>query len=474
MNLKDFKHQLIYRCGIKSKDVIIVGVSGGSDSICLMDLLQKVGNKIIVANFNHRLRKEADDESVYVKRFTEERSIEYVQGSGDVRAFAKRTKMSIEDAARKLRYRFLFKVAAQNKADAVAVGHTADDQVETILMHLLRGCGLEGLQGMLFKSITEFNDKIALVRPLLGFWRNDLLEYCQENRLTYFEDRSNRDKVFLRNRIRLELIPYLEQYNPAIKNNIIKLAYILQGDIDVLSKKTKEEFQICILTEIDGLVQISLDRYKELSMGMQRRVIVYLLKTLKSDHEEIDFQMIEQVMRFITCPTKTRHMQLFSDIELLLENEILTFYRTNTKVPSDGWPQVAEEGTLQLDVPGTRLIHPEWRISCDILSLSEKTQKMDRGFMTRAYVDLERLKFPLVIRRQRAGDRYELLGLNGRSQKLTDFWVNKKIPHRLRQNWPLVTSGNRLIWIPGFAPAHFCRIQSDTKKIGCIELIKNQ
>lgn len=472
MNLEDFKAQLNNRCGIKPENAIIAGVSGGPDSICLMDLLQKAGNKIIVANFNHRLRKEADDESDFVKRISEERGIECIQGGGDVKAFAKRTKMSIEDAARKLRYRFLFDVAVHHKADALAVGHTADDQVETILMHLLRGSGLEGLQGMQFRSITEFNSKVSLIRPLLGFSRKDLVEYCQKNRLIYVEDHSNWDKQFLRNRIRLELIPYLEQYNPAIKNNIIKLASILQGDIEILSKNTKEEFHRCVLNEIDGLIQISLDMYKELSLGMQRRVIIYLLKRLKLDREEINFQIIEQVIQFISCPTKTKHMRLFSDVDLLLENEILTFYRTNIKISSNGWPQIAEEGALLLDVPGTLVIHPEWQISSHLLSSFEKNQKIDRGFMTCAYVDLEKLEFPLLIRRQRTGDRYQLLGLNGKSQKLTDFWINKKIPHRLRQNWPLVISGERLVWIPGFAPAHFCRVQSDSKKIGCVELMK--
>jgi len=473
MNFEGFNHSLLHEFGIESGDVIIVGVSGGSDSTCLLDLLQKSGTNIIIAHFNHGLRIEANEDSEYIKNLSERRGIKCIQGSEDVRSFAKNAKLSIEDAARKLRYKFLFEVANQYHAHAVAVGHTADDQVETILMHLLRGCGLDGLQGMVPRSITEFNAKTPLIRPLLEFTRNEILAYCQANNLTYLEDRSNQEKIFLRNRIRLELIPSLESYNPRVKENILKMARIIQGDVEVLTERTREILQEYLLAESDCLLKISLTKIKESPIGMQRRIIVNSLKKLNSNNKEIDFQKVEQVIRFVGFPPRTRHLHLFSDIEVRIENGTLFFYRSYANIPTDEWPQMKGEKTLKVNIPGSKIIHPDWQISCNETSIFPKQNNLDEGLNFNAFIDLEKVQSPLMIRTQKRGDRYELLGLEGKSQKLSDFWINKKIPNRLRSRWPLVISNEKIVWIPGFAPAHFCRVQTGTKKILHVELSRN-
>jgi len=470
MNFQGFNHSLWHEFGVESEDVIIVGVSGGSDSTCLLDLLQKSGHNIIIAHFNHGLRIEANEDSEYIKNLSERKGIKCVQGSEDVRSFAKNAKLSIEDAARKLRYKFLFEVANQYQACAVAVGHTADDQVETILIHLLRGCGLDGLQGMVARSMTEFDTKIPLIRPLLEFTRNEILAYCQANNLTYLEDRSNQEKKFLRNRIRLELIPYLESYNPGVKKNILKMARIIQGDVEDLTERTREIFLEYLLAESDCFLKISLTKFKESPIGVQRRIIVNSLKKLNSNIEEIDFQKVDQVIRFVVFPPRTKHLHLFSDIEVRIENGALFLYRSYANIPTDEWPQMNEGKTIKINIPGSIIIHPDWQISCNETSKFPKQENLEEGLNFNAFIDLEKVQSPLIIRTHKRGDRYELLGLDGKSQKLSDFWINKKIPSRLRSRWPLVISDEKIAWIPGFAPAHFCRIQTGTKIIVHIEL----
>ena len=197
-------------CGLRAGHVVLVGVSGGPDSLCLLDALYRLGFQSIAAYFNHRLRPEAEAEQDEVKRFATGLKIPFVGGSGDVARLASDQGKTIEEAAREMRYAFLFESARAYCVDAVAVGHNADDQVETVLMHLLRGSGLAGLRGMDYRTLTQWDDRIPLVRPLLGLWRDEIMGYCAETGLQPLLDSSNLERAYLRNRIRLDLVPALE------------------------------------------------------------------------------------------------------------------------------------------------------------------------------------------------------------------------------------------------------------------------
>src|SRR5512135_1332728 len=166
--LENIESILSEKCGLTRDRPIIAGISGGPDSLCLMNVLRKAGYHLIVAHFNHKLRPDADADANIVEQTAGRLNIASVIQSGDVRAFADAEKLSIEEAARSMRYRFLMEQARHSHAQAVAVGHTADDQVETVLMHFIRGAGLNGLKGMPYRSnLREFDPEIPLVRPLL-------------------------------------------------------------------------------------------------------------------------------------------------------------------------------------------------------------------------------------------------------------------------------------------------------------------
>ena len=197
-------------CKLTRDRPILVGVSGGPDSLCLMESLRQEGYSVIVAHFNHQLRPDSDVEANSLEKTVSRKNIPSIFDSGDVRGYAESEGLSIEEAAREMRYRFLFEQARDCNAQALAVGHTADDQVETVLMHFLRGAGLTGLKGMTYRSfLPAFDERMPIVRPLLDIWREETVVFCAANGLRPYYDPSNDSLNFLRNRIRHLLIPHL-------------------------------------------------------------------------------------------------------------------------------------------------------------------------------------------------------------------------------------------------------------------------
>src|SRR5678815_4195708 len=180
--LENIQSILRDQCGLSRDAPIIVGVSGGPDSLCLMSVLRKAGYHTIVAHFNHKLRPDSDTDANIVEQTAARLNLASVIENGDVRAYADAEKLSIEEAARIMRYRFLMGQAHRLNAQAIAVGHTADDQVETVLMHFIRGAGLAGLKGMTHRTVIHtFDSKIPVVRPLLDMWREETIVYCAAN-----------------------------------------------------------------------------------------------------------------------------------------------------------------------------------------------------------------------------------------------------------------------------------------------------
>jgi tRNA(Ile)-lysidine synthase len=182
--LENLKQILQDECQLNLSLPIVVGVSGGPDSLCVLDVLDRNGYSAIVTHFNHKLRSSSDEEAEIIRHFAEERGLQFILGEEDVSERVEREGESIEEAARNARYQFLFTCARSVGAQGVVVGHSADDQVETVLMHLLRGAGMSGLGGMTTRALPNaWSEHIPLVRPLLGVWRNQILDYCRERGL---------------------------------------------------------------------------------------------------------------------------------------------------------------------------------------------------------------------------------------------------------------------------------------------------
>ncbi len=474
--LRDLRSVLDTKCQLDLNKPVLVGVSGGADSLCLLDVLWRLRFPLIIAHYNHKLRPEADFAADQVEEFASKLNLEYVLGVGDVDKFAKDDALSIEEAARIMRYGFLFNEAERLGTQAVVVGHNADDQVETVLMHMLRGSGLKGLTGMKYRTLpSPWSEDIPLVRPLLRVWRDEILLYLAERQLHPIIDTSNLDTAFYRNRLRHELIPYLEEYNPKVRQVLWKTINVLQEDYAVLDSMIQKAWQECHLEQGIGYVGLDVQSLKEKPTGLQRHIFRRAIAALIPDMRDIDFEMIGRAIAFLEAPAKTGKCDLAAKVQLLIEGKCLWVFLRDAHLPVSEWPQVLELTPVELKVPGKLKLRDNWYILAERMVNGDgiNEQIFSNADPFRAYIDAGKLKSQIIVRNRQPGDRITPLGMKGRSMKLANFMVNEKIPKRARANWPLVCDGEEILWVPGYLLGHYSRVSGRTTEIIRLSLVKD-
>jgi len=456
------------RCRLDPTRPLVVGVSGGADSLCLMHLLRRAGYPLMVAHFNHQLRNQAEAEARAVEESAARLDLPFVMGSGDVRLFARQQRLSLEAAARHLRYRFLFDQARRQQAQAVAVAHTADDQVETVLMHFLRGAGLNGLQGMAYRlCLPVFDPEIPLVRPLLDVWHRETAAYCTAHGLVPVHDPSNASLDFLRNRLRHALIPLLETYNPRFRQAVWRLAQALSADYALLNEALDDWWKRCVLREEAGVVIFDRERLAASPLGVQRNLIRRAAERLLPAGRQVTFSALERAARFVT-DEQGAHTNLSSGLSLLREGNCLLVTSSDASLPFEHWPQMPSSvDAIRLDLPGQVDLPGGWRFS---LALWESSPLPWESVLRNAdpfqvWLDADRLPEKLELRVRRPGDVFHPLGLGGHSQKLSDFFVNVKLPRRARARWPLLCAGETVIWVPGYRAAEPFRVRAASRRV---------
>ncbi len=454
-------------CKLVKDRPIIVGVSGGPDSLCLMEALRQARYPIIVAHFNHQLRPEADHDARSVEKTAARLMLDSTVDGADVRAHAEKEKLSIEEAARNLRYRFMFRLAHERNAQAVAVGHTADDQVETVLMHFLRGSGLAGLKGMTYRSIIQtFDPDIPVVRPLLDVWREETIVYCAAQGLLPHYDLSNDSLNFQRNRIRHLLIPNLETYNPNLREAILRMSQTLKGDHVLLVETLEVAWRQTVTDLSDDVVTFDASLLSQQSIGLQRNLIKQAMQSLRPGLE-VNFATIERACIFINDPSLSPRVELKGGLRMFREMNKIYVCTLDAELPFNLWPQMSGTISIPIQVPGQVNLAGGWKFTGErwrIPALAqEQAERNDDQYQV--WLDADALPESMELRIRLQGDQFEPLGLNGHSQKLSDFMVNEKMPQRARDHWPLLCSGKTVIWVPGYRPAHPFRLTEVTKNI---------
>lgn len=444
----------------------VIGVSGGPDSVALAHCLHTLGHDLMIAHFNHMLRPNANNDASVVKDFSESIGVEYFYGEGSVSDHANSQSISIEEAARELRYRFLFDTAANKDAPAILVAHTADDQVETVIMHLLRGAGLSGLRGMKkLTSIPKYHQHINLVRPALDVWRSEVVQYCKDNNLTTIEDVTNLDVNINRNRIRHELIPYLEDYNPKIKQAIWRTANTLTGDSEFLS----DHIDACALEitswNSNDFSGIDLNKFLNHTVGIQRGVLRHLISKLRMGLRDINYESIERALDFARHPPRSRTIELTNHLYLLIELNTLWIFDHLAKLPTNTWPQMNQADIL-LEVPSSVKLEHGWILNVELIQGElEMSDVLENRDVFSAWMSMDQFSENLMLRRKKTGDRFQPLGVLHGSQKLKDSFINAKIPRRARDNWPVLACGNAVHWIPGYRQSQQSRLTSRSNSI---------
>jgi len=250
--MQDFRHYLRHEIGLDPLKTVMLGFSGGPDSLCLLHVLIENGYTVIAAHLDHSIRASSAAEAVHVQEVCGKLDVQCVSKRVDVVAFSKENHLTLEESARLLRYKFLFEEAERLGCQAVLVGHNADDQVETVLMHLLRGSGLSGLAGMRPVLLPNpWSSTIPITRPLIHLSRSEIEDFLEQRGLTAIVDESNTDQQYFRNRIRHELVPYLTTYNPRIRERIQNMASVISTEDDFMRFSLNEVWTKVVLREGD-------------------------------------------------------------------------------------------------------------------------------------------------------------------------------------------------------------------------------
>ncbi len=438
---------------------LVVGVSGGADSLALLALLRETGQALIVAHFNHQLRPEADADEAHVRAVAEKLGMLFTNDSADVAAYAAGQRLSPEEAARKLRYTFLFRVARERGAAAVAVAHTADDQAETVLMHFLRGAGLSGLKGMLGQTLlTEFDDRIPLIRPILHLTRSETEAVCHAKGLDFRLDASNADTTYFRNRLRHELIPLLETYNPQVRAALVRTANSLQGDFELLNNLLDETWQACVKATGVGYIAFDYQNLLRQPEAMRRNLLRRAAFSLRPGLRDVDFGALVR-------STALKDGDFTGGLALLREGDTLYLAAYEADLPRGNFPLVI----MELDIARGEWheLPNGWRLLCEPVAFADYRPEDEWT----AWLDAESVIGRLAVRPARAGDYFCPLGMNGKSVKLSDLFVNLKIPRRMRGTWPVVTLDDEIAWVVGLRRAEVAAVQPGTKRILRIRLI---
>jgi tRNA(Ile)-lysidine synthase len=423
---------------------VLVGLSGGPDSVALLHVLQTLerrGHLVVagVAHFNHQLRgAEADADELFCRELAASLGLPIVAGRGNVRALAEESGRSIEDAARVARYAFLTGASATLEAAAIAVGHSLEDQAETFLLRLIRGAGPAGLAGVRPRAG-------AVIRPLLDIPRAELRAYAGEHGLRFREDSSNADLAVPRNRVRLELLPHLQQFSPAIADTLAREAALARTDDEFLQAAAIEWARSIVLQEDNG-VALDAPALAVLHPALASRVARTALQAA-APGRFIGFQHVDDLLEL------TRR----ADGSAVALPGLVATKRGGRIVLGGPVPApFANSFSVPLSIPG-EVEAAGWNVSADCPTSDPLQRLVARGHTV--VVAAEPLRHPLAVRSRRPGDRFKPIGMGGRGRKLQDFLVDRKVARADRDALPLVVDrDDRIVWVVGQSVAEDFRV----------------
>jgi tRNA(Ile)-lysidine synthase len=437
---------------VEPGDCIGVAVSGGIDSVVLLDILANLREQftltLMVLHLNHAIRgEEAARDERFVQDLSTRYDLPYWGSRADVPAYKKETALSLQEAARELRYRFFAEAIQTHALDRVAMGQTADDQAETVLMRFIRGGGTRGLKG-----IPPVRG--AYIRPLIEVWRAELARYAEYQGLSFVQDSSNSDERYLRNRLRRRLMPALAEYNPSIKEHLLRLAQVLGEDDAYLEGLAQESATDLVTVQKDGVV-ISIPALLALPLALQARVLQRAFAQV-CPAGVLEFSHLQGIRELIQEGGGMRWMALPKGYAATRSYEQLTIGAGGASISKK-----EGEGETELVIPGrTRLAGMGVEIEATMAHGGQDPHADPHA----AYLDYEQVVLPLRCRAFRPGDSFIPLGMHD-PKKLQDFFIDLKIPRAERGRIPLVISGTDICWVAGLRIDERCKITAKTTQV---------
>jgi tRNA(Ile)-lysidine synthase len=445
---------------LNKKDRVVVALSGGSDSTALLAALAQISKQldfsIIVAHYNHGLRgTQSDEDEKYSQELAKKMGLIFVSGKMDSKLQQKG--VSPEDFYRQQRYQFLNKVAEDYNAQKIALGHNIQDQAETVLLNLLRGSGLEGLKGILPIREGKF------IRPLIEVSKEEIIAFLNEAGISYCQDSSNENNIYLRNKIRLELIPYLkEKFNPKIEENLAQMAEILRQDDDFIRNSVQEALESTYIQSLPDGISLNIEYIKGLVPSIRLRLFKEILESMIPEKNGFSFSNINALERLAQATESGKRISL--PLAIVARREYDNIILTRDKICLK---QVDYE--YPVNIPG--IIHVK---ETDRTISIEKTfrDKMDMQLKNKIYLDLDKIQQPVILRNRRDGDRFQPLGMKGQ-QKIKSLFINQKIPRNKRNEVMLLVDQDSVIWIENMHLSDRVKIAPQTKNVLVLEIINS-
>jgi tRNA(Ile)-lysidine synthase len=452
---------------IARRERLVVAVSGGPDSVCLLyvlaDLRKELAIDLHIAHLNHQLRgKDSDADARYVAGLAKKLGIPATTAAQDVKAYQLKHHLSLEEAAREVRYNFFADVAAKAGATKVAVGHTADDHIETMLLHLLRGSGMRGLRGLApVNTLALSGGSLTIIRPLLELSREETTAYCRTHKLKPRLDASNLSTEPMRNKIRLHLLPLLRKYNPQINQAFWRLAHTASADLDYIEKEARRLMDK--ISHVEGkTVIIKKKDFLVMPPSLQRQMLRSAIASLLGSLKDIESSHIEDIIEALAKPAGKVIGLPFGLTFTIEYNRYILAAENASLCPFPGI-----EGEITLKIPG------KTSLPGGLISATIEKRPAGKGWEGEiddfsACLDLDRVGEKLTVRGRRPGDRFQPLGM-AQPKKLNIFMIDSRIPQTWRRNIPLVCAGDRILWVVGYRINERYKIRPETKTVFRLE-----
>ena len=445
---------------IEKNDKILIALSGGPDSICLLDIMIKLKDEynltLYAAHLNHRIRGiDAQEDSLFCQKICKKNNVTFFVKNIDIPELAVQQSRGVEEVARDVRYDMFFDIKNKLGINKIAVAHNLDDQAETMLMKMFRGSGIQGLRGI------DYKRKDGIIRPLLDIYKSQINEYCDVNNLNPRIDKTNFESDYSRNKVRLDLIPYIENnYCENIKQILSRTANVIRDDYNYIEKVSKEHYELLVKNKSADEIILDLPLLKNTDTAIQKRVIRLAILDIMGNLNNIENVHIVDSLSLLE-KSDGKIINLPKNLKAYIKNEDYIITTKN---------QENEEITYEckIEINGKTVVNEiGLTVTTSVLpakdSLALPVSKYIKVF------DYDKIVGSLYVRSRKIGDKLSPIGLTG-TKKIKDILINKKIPADTKYMFPIISDDEQILWLLGYRISENYKIDDNTQRVIRIQL----